>query len=74
MGRYKKEDILRIRNNEERNRSINGEDIMRFIKSQRIRRLGHVKRMEVGAMTKKEDGRKTACRKKKRKTSFQVDG
>jgi hypothetical protein len=74
MGRYKKEDILRIRNNEERNRSINGEDIMRFIKSQRIRRLGHVKRMEVGAMTKKDDGRKTVCRKKKRKTSFQVDG
>jgi hypothetical protein len=42
-----------IRNNEELNRSINREDIVEFIKAQRIRWLGHVKRMEVGAMPRK---------------------
>jgi hypothetical protein len=45
--------IWRIRNNEELNRSINEEDIVKFIKAQRIRWLGHVKRMEVGAMPRK---------------------
>ena len=43
----------RIRNNEELDRTINGEDIMKFIKAQRIRWLEHVKRMEVGAMPRK---------------------
>jgi len=48
MGRSK-----RIRNNGELNRSINREDIVKFIKAQRIRCLGHVRRMEVGAMPRK---------------------
>jgi hypothetical protein len=46
-------DTWRIRNSEELNRCINGEDIVKFIKAQRIRCLGHVKRMEVGAMPRK---------------------
>jgi len=45
--------IWRIRNNEELNRSINREDTVKFIKSQRIRWLGHVKRMEVGVVPRK---------------------
>ena len=32
---------------------IVGEDIVKFTKTQRIRLLGHVKRMEEGAMTRK---------------------
>jgi hypothetical protein len=52
-GPIQEGDPWRIRNNEELNRSINGEDIVKFIKPQRIRWLGHVKRMEVGAMPRK---------------------
>ena len=43
-------DTWRIRYNEELNRFIKGKDIVKFIKAQRIRWLGHVKRMEAGAM------------------------
>jgi hypothetical protein len=52
-GPVQEGDIWRIRNNEELNRSINGEKIVKYIKSHRIRWLGHVKRMEVGAMPRK---------------------
>jgi len=63
-GNYLKENILQL------NRSINGEGIVKFIKAQRIRRLGQVKRMEVGEMPRKMmEGRP----KKKRKTSSEMD-
>jgi len=52
-GPIQEGDIWRIRNNEELNRSIKGEDIVKFIKAQRIRWLGHVERMEEGAMARK---------------------
>ena len=52
-GPIQEGDTWRIRNNEELNRSINGEDIVKFIKAQRIRWMGHVTRMEVGAMPRK---------------------
>jgi hypothetical protein len=52
-GPIREGDIWRIRNNEELNRCINGEDILKFIKGQRVRWLGHVKRMEMGAMPRK---------------------
>ena len=48
-GLIQEGDIWRIRHNE-LNRLINGEDIVKFIKAQMIRWLGHVKRMEVAAM------------------------
>ena len=52
-GLVQEGDTWRIRNNEELNRAINREDIVKFIKAQRIRWLGHVKRMEKGAMPRK---------------------
>ena len=52
-GPVQEGDIWRIRNNKELNRFINGENIVEFVKAQRIRWLGHVKRMEVGAMARK---------------------
>jgi hypothetical protein len=38
--------VWRIRYNEEPNTLLKGEGIVRYIKSQRIRWLGHVERME----------------------------
>jgi hypothetical protein len=52
-GPIQEGDIWRIRNIEGLNGSINGGDIVKFIKAQRIRWLGHVKRMEVGVMPRK---------------------
>jgi hypothetical protein len=52
-GPIQEGDTWRIRNNEELNRSLNGEDIVKFIKAERIRCLGHEKRMEVEAMLRK---------------------
>jgi hypothetical protein len=43
----------RIRYNEEISKLLKGEDIVRFIKSQSIRWLGHVERMEDNAMPKR---------------------
>jgi hypothetical protein len=45
--------VWRIRYNEEINTLLKGKDIVRFIKSQRIRWLGDVERMEDNAMSKR---------------------
>jgi hypothetical protein len=45
--------VWRIRYNEDLNTLMNGEDIVRFIKSQRIRWLGHFETMEDNAMQKR---------------------
>jgi hypothetical protein len=42
-----------IRYNKQLNTLLKGEDIVRFIKSQRIRLLGHVEGMEDNAMPKR---------------------
>jgi hypothetical protein len=53
--------VWRIRYNEEVNTLLEGEDILRFIKSQKIRWLGHVERMEENVKRKtvlqKKEGR-----------------
>jgi hypothetical protein len=68
-------DIWRIRNNEELNRSINREDIVKFINAQRIRWLGHVERMEVGAMPRKlMEGRLFIGRRRGRPRARWMDG
>jgi hypothetical protein len=56
------ENVWRIKYNEELNTLLKGEDILKFIKSQRIRWLGHVERMEENVK------RKTVLQKKERKT------
>jgi len=74
-GRIQEGDIWRIRNNEELNRSINGEDIVTFIKAQRIRWLGHMKRMEEGAMPRKmKEGRLFVGRRRNGRPRFETDG
>jgi len=66
-GPIQEGDIWRNRNNEELNRSMNGEDIVKFIKAQRIRWLGHVKRLEEGAMPREMmEGRLFVGRRKRR--------
>jgi GTP1/Obg family GTP-binding protein len=45
--------VWRIRYNEDLNTLLKGEDKVRFIKSQRIRWLGHVERMEDNSMPKR---------------------
>ena len=52
-GPVQEGDTWRIRYNEELNGFIKGKDIVKFIKAQRIRWLGHVKRMEAGAMPRR---------------------
>jgi hypothetical protein len=61
-GPVMKNNVWRIRCNEELNTLLKGEDIVRLIKSQRIRWLGHVERMEENVK------RKTVLQKKERKT------
>jgi hypothetical protein len=61
-GPVMENNLGRIRYNEEINTLLKGEDIVRFIKSQRIRWVGHVERMEDNVK------RKAVLQKKKRKT------
>jgi hypothetical protein len=74
FGAVKFQYIWRIRNNEELNKSINREDIVKFIKAQRILWLGLVKRMEVGVMPRKMmEGRQFIGRRRGRPHSRWMD-
>jgi hypothetical protein len=52
-GSVTENNIWRIRHSEEINTLLKGEDIIRFIKSQRIRWLGYIERIEDNAMIKR---------------------
>jgi hypothetical protein len=50
FGKY----IWRIRNNAELNQVINGADIVKFIKAQRVKLPGHIQRMDTSRIAKKD--------------------
>jgi hypothetical protein len=52
-GPVKEKEVWRIRRNDELEVIIKGENIVRFIKSQRKRWLGHIERMRDTAIPKK---------------------
>jgi len=52
-GPVKENELWRIRQNDELEAIIRGENIVRFIKCQRIRWLGHIERMQDTAITKR---------------------
>ena len=52
-GPVKENEFWRIRRNDELEAIIKGENIVRFIKCQRIRWLGHIERMQDTAIPKK---------------------
>jgi hypothetical protein len=52
-GPVKENELWRIRRNDELEDIIKGENMVRFIKSQRIRWLGHIERMQDTAIPKK---------------------
>ena len=73
-GPVKENDLWRIRRNDELEAIIKGENIVRFIKSQRIRWLGHIERMQDTAIPKKDVVWKAVCNKTKRKTKNKMVG
>ena len=74
-GPVQEGDTWRIRYNEELNRFIKGKHNVKFIKAQRIRWLGHVKRMEAGAVPRRMmEGRLFIGKRKGRPRLRWMDG
>jgi len=69
----KENELWRIRRNDELE-AIKGENVVRFIKCQRIRWLGHIQRMQDTAIPKKEVVWKAVCNKTKRKMKNEMAG
>jgi hypothetical protein len=65
-GPVKENELWRIRQNDELEDIIKRENIVRFIKSQRIRWLSHKERMQDTAIPKKMYGKLYATRRKGR--------
>ena len=64
-GPVKENDLWRIRQNDELEAIIKGENIFRCIKCQRIRWLGHIERMQDTEIPKKDVVRNETKRKTK---------
>jgi len=73
-GPVKEKELRRIRRSDKLETIIKGENIVRFIKCQRIRWLGHVERMQDTAIPKKYVVRKAVYNKTKRKTKNEMAG
>ena len=73
-GPVKEDELWRTRQNDELEAIIKGENIVRFIKCQRIRWLGHIEIMQDTAIPKKDAVRKAVCNKTKRKTENEMAG
>jgi hypothetical protein len=72
-GPVKENELWIIRRNDELEAVIKGENIVRFIKCQRIRWLGHIERMQDTAIPEK-DVREAVCNKTKRETKNEMAG
>ena len=65
-GPVKENELWRIRRNDELEAIIKGDNIVRFIKCQRIRWLSHIERMQDNAIPKKMYGKLYATRRRGR--------
>ena len=65
-GPVKENELWRIRRNDELKAIIKGENIVRFIKRQRIQWLGHIERMQDTAIPKKMYGKLYATKRRGR--------
>jgi hypothetical protein len=72
-GPVKENELWRIRRNDELEDITKGENIVRFIKSQRIRWLGHIERMQDTAIPKKMYGKLCAKRRRGRPKTRWLD-
>jgi hypothetical protein len=72
-GQVKENELWRIRRNDELEDIIKGENIVRFIKSQRIRWLGHIERMKCTAIPKKMYGKMYETRRRGRPKTRWLD-
>jgi hypothetical protein len=73
-GPVKENELWRIRRNDELETIIKGENIVGFIKCQRIRWLGHIERIQDTIIPPKKDVWKAICNKTKRKTKNEMAG
>jgi hypothetical protein len=72
-GPVKENELWRIRRTDELEDIIKGKNIVRFIKSQRIRWLGHIERMQDTAIPKKMYGKLYATRRRGRPKTRWLD-